>query len=106
MKKFLMFIGLMALMVVMSGCEDLVYKSYNTDNSIDNSVSDSTVTYSEEQEQILADGYIPDEEGVCASGFFWCSIESKCLPAVDGETCSLGNTDEEEAEATEISENG
>lgn len=95
----------LALVLALVGCEDLNYKSGNIDNSVNNSVNDSVVNYSAEQEQILAEGYTPDEFGVCETGFFWCSIESKCLPAVDGASCSLDHTDEEEAEAAEIADN-
>lgn len=72
-----------------------------------NSLNTTTITdsYNENQEQILEDGYTPDEPGVCESGFFWCSIEQKCLPTIDGATCPLAHTDSEEAEAQEISDN-
>ena len=75
-----------------------------TDSNNDNSITDSYNEYTQAEEDIIKDGYVPDEEGVCKDGYFWCSIEEKCLPASDGASCPVGHTDEEEAEQQEINE--
>ena len=112
MNKFLMITILAILALSLNACVP-DYKSGNTttntdsynDNSVDNSIRDSNVTYTDTQETIISDGYMPETEGICESGFFWCSTEGKCLPTIDGATCPLAHTEEEEAEIQEILDN-
>lgn len=100
MKKLISSVLGASLIFVLSGCVDI--KGDTTTNTTDS--YNTTTTYTEAEKDLLLQSYKPDVEGVCDTGYAWCSIEKLCLPEIGGAICGI-HEDGEEAEAQELEDN-